>query len=62
MTAPKPRLNIDITRERLAALGCSYAAEQLTNVLSEAVRQETAPHEFLDLLLEIELSGRSSIV
>jgi DNA replication protein DnaC len=60
MTVPKPRLDIDTTRDRLIALGCSYAADQLDTVLSEAVRQETAPHAFLDLLLEIELSGREA--
>jgi DNA replication protein DnaC len=60
MTIPKPRLDIDTTRDRLIALGCSYAADQLDTVLSEAVRQETAPHAFLDLLLETELSGREA--
>ena len=42
MTVPKPRLDIDTTRDRLIALGCSYAAEQLDTVLSEAVRQRVA--------------------
>jgi DNA replication protein DnaC len=60
MTIPKPRLDIDTTRDRLIALGCSYAADQLDTVLSKAVRQETAPHAFRDLLLETELSGREA--
>ena len=60
MSAPKPKLDIDRTRERLMALGCSHAAEQLEHVLSDAVRQEIAPHAFLDLLLETELSGREA--
>jgi DNA replication protein DnaC len=60
MTAPKPKLDIDTTRERLLVLGCSHAAEQLDQVLSEAVRQEIAPHAFLNLLLETELSGREA--
>ena len=38
MNAPKPKLDIDTTRERLAALGCSHAAEHLDQVLSDAVR------------------------
>lgn len=60
MTASKPRLDIDVTRDRLAALGCGHAAEQLDNILSEAVRRETPAHTFLDLLLETELSGREA--
>ena len=32
----------------------------LDQVLSDAVRQEIAPHAFLDLLLETELSGREA--
>ena len=60
MSAPKPKLDIDRTRERLMALGCSHAAEHLDHVLSDAVRQEIAPHAFLDLLLETELSGREA--
>ena len=60
MNAPKPKLDIDTTRERLVTLGCSHAAEHLDHVLSDAVRQEIAPHAFLDLLLETELSGREA--
>ena len=55
MSTPKPKLDIDKTRERLVALGCSHAAEHLDHVLSDAVRQEIAPRAFLDLLLEMEL-------
>jgi DNA replication protein DnaC len=58
MTAPKPRLDVDGTRERLLALGCGYAAERLGELLGEAVRAEIAPHAFLDQLLAAELSGR----
>ena len=52
--APKPKLDIDTTRERLVALGCSHSAQViLDQVLSDAVRQEEiAPHAFLDLLLD----------
>jgi DNA replication protein DnaC len=60
MSTPKLKLDIDKTRERLLVLGCSHAAEHLDHVLSDAVRQEIAPHAFLDLLLETELSGREA--
>ena len=60
MNVPKPKLDIDTTRERLVVLGCSHAAEHLDQVLSDAVRQEIAPHAFLDVLLETELSGREA--
>jgi hypothetical protein len=39
MSAGRPRLDIDATRERLLALGCSHAAEQLDPLLVEAVRE-----------------------
>ena len=58
MSAPKPRLDVDATRDRLLALGCGYAAEHLGQLLSEAVRVEIPPHAFLDQLLAAELSGR----
>ena len=58
MSAPRPRLDIDATRERLLALGCMHAAEQLEQMLAEAVRQEVPAHSFLDRLLQAELSGR----
>ena len=60
MTPGRLRLDIDTTRERLLALGCSHAAEHLDHLLTEAVRQEIAPHAFLDRLLEAELSGREA--
>ena len=34
MTAPRPKLDIDTTRERLLALGCAHAAEQLEQMLA----------------------------
>jgi hypothetical protein len=58
MNAPRPKLDIDTTRERLMALGCIHAAEQLEQMLTEAGRQEIPAHTFLDLLLQVELSGR----
>jgi hypothetical protein len=40
MNALRPKLDVDATRERHMALGCSHAAEQLDHMLSEAVRTE----------------------
>jgi DNA replication protein DnaC len=60
MTVSKPKLDIDVTRERLAALGLSHAAEGLDHVLGEAVKKEIAAHAFLDHLLEAELQGREA--
>ena len=60
MNVPRPKLDIDTTRERLVVVGCSHAAEHVDQVLSDAVRQEIAPHAFLDVLLETELSGREA--
>jgi DNA replication protein DnaC len=59
MTA-KRKLDIDATRERLTALGLIHAAEQLESLLSEAVKAETAPHAFVDQLLEAEHLGRET--
>lgn len=56
----KPRLDIDRTREKLTMLGCTYAAEHLDHLLSEAAAREIAPHDFIDRLLESELSGREA--
>ncbi|GJE04692.1 IS21-like element helper ATPase IstB [Methylobacterium isbiliense] len=57
---PRGRLDIDTTREKLQALGCSYAAEQLDQLLSQAVGQDTPPHKFLEHLLDAELTGRET--
>jgi DNA replication protein DnaC len=54
----KRKLDIDATRERLTALGLMHAAEQLEPLLSEAVKTATAPHAFVDQLLEAEYQGR----
>jgi DNA replication protein DnaC len=56
----RPKLDIDLTRDRLSALGCTHAAEQLDTLLSDAVKKPIAAHEFLEILLNAELSGRES--
>ena len=58
MTAPRVKLDIDTTRDKLAALGCGYAAEALEPLLAEAVRAELAAHLFLERLLDAERAGR----
>ena len=52
MSAPRPKLDIDRTRDRLIQLGCLHAADQLDSLLSEAVRKPVAAHDFLEALLE----------
>lgn len=58
MTAPRVKLDIDGTRERLGALGLGHAVDALDGLLAEAVRAEMPAHVFLDRLLEAERSGR----
>lgn len=60
MSASRPKLDIERTRERLIQLGCIHAAEQLDTLLSEAVSKPVAAHEFLEILLSAESSGRES--
>ena len=57
MTAPRVRLDIDATRDKLAALGCGHAAAALEPLLAEAVRSELAAHLFLDRLLDAMLAS-----
>jgi hypothetical protein len=52
------KLDIDATREKLAALGLGHAVEALEGFMSEAVRAEMPAHLFLDRLVEAERSGR----
>jgi DNA replication protein DnaC len=58
MSAPRVKLDIDASREKLVLLGCGYAAEALEALLAEAVRNEMPAHVFLDRLLDTELAGR----
>jgi hypothetical protein len=59
MNAPKPKLDIDTTRERLAALGCSHAAEHLDQVLSDA---DPTPVVHPDEARVLGLSALNSVV
>lgn len=51
-------LEIDATRGRLVQLGLLFAADCLGEELSEAVKQNHAPHQVLDRLLARELGSR----
>ena len=58
MTAPRVKLDIDATREKLDALGLGYANEALDALLAEAVTAEMPAHQFLERLLDTERAGR----
>ena len=56
--APDTRLELDKTREVMQALGLVHGAEALGELISKAVKDELAPHRFLDELLGIEHGHR----
>ncbi|MCA9759530.1 MAG: hypothetical protein KDA27_27290, partial [Candidatus Eisenbacteria bacterium] len=58
MKKTSPKLDLDQTREKLDKVGLVRASEHLDVLLAEAVKEETAPHLFLDKILEQELSFR----
>ena len=58
MSAARPRLDIDATREQRVALGLLHAGEILDEVLADAVREETPALTFLDKHLGVELERR----
>lgn len=60
MNAPRPKLDIDRTREQLVQLGCMHAADQLDTLLADAVKKPIPAHEFLETLLAAEISGRET--
>lgn len=53
-----PTVDLDATRARLERLGLTHAGEQLDTLISEAVKQSTAPHLVIDRLLDAELEQR----
>jgi DNA replication protein DnaC len=57
-TTPKPKVDIDQTREKLERVGLLHAKERLDEMLAAAVKADGGPHRFLDQLLETELSWR----
>ena len=56
--AVKGRVDADATKQALEQLGLVHAAEHLTRLLSEAVKEEMPAHRFLDVLLSTEQSQR----
>ena len=58
MTSRSVKLDIDVTREKLDALGLGYASEALDTLLSEAVSTEMSAHQLLERILDIERAGR----
>jgi DNA replication protein DnaC len=58
MSAPKPRVDLDATRERLARLGLVHAADQLGDRVTAAIKDSVSPHRFVDELLDAELGAR----
>jgi DNA replication protein DnaC len=56
--APRPKVDLDVTRERLEKVGLLRAVDHLDELVSKSVENNTSPHRFLDLLLEEELRHR----
>lgn len=56
--ASKGRVDLDATRQSLEQLGLLHAAERLSELLSEAVKQSVPAHQVLDQLLGLELGQR----
>jgi hypothetical protein len=52
------KLELDKTREGMLALGLEHGAAALSELISRAVKDELAPHRFLDELLSIEIGHR----
>lgn len=57
-TPPKPKVDLDTTRERLERVGLLRASEHLDELVGDAVKGNVSAHTFLDRLLEEELSFR----
>ena len=58
MSKPEAKLELDKTREVMLALGLEHGASALGELISKAVKDELAPHRFLDELLSVELGHR----
>jgi len=57
-TVAQPKVDLDVTRERLTKAGLLRAAEQLDTFVSHADAEDVSPHRFLDRILEEELRHR----
>lgn len=56
--ATDTKLDLDRTRDIMLALGLEHGAAALSDLISKAVKDELAPHRFLDELLGIEIESR----
>jgi DNA replication protein DnaC len=56
--ALEAKVELDQTKDALLALGLEHAAEALPDLISKAIKDELAPHRFLDELLAIESHHR----
>ncbi len=56
--ATKGRVDLDTTRQHLHELGLVHASELLPQLLNQAVKENQAPHLFLDSLLSAEVNRR----
>ena len=56
--ALEAKVELDQTRDALLALGLEHAAEALADLISKAIKDELAPHRFLDELLAVESHHR----
>jgi len=55
LPSPQPSENVEALAERLSALKLGFAAEAITEMLSEAIKEEQSFAAFLDSLLRLEL-------
>jgi DNA replication protein DnaC len=54
----KARVELDKTQEMMNQLGLEHTAERLSELVNEAVKNNEAPHRFLDRLLSLETERR----
>jgi DNA replication protein DnaC len=55
---PQPKVDLDATQGRLERLGLDHAADRLSEFVTNAIRDDTPAHAFLDRLLDAELTYR----
>lgn len=53
-----PKVDLDVTRERLTRLGLVRAAETIGEQLTHAAKESLVPHQLLDRVLEDEIAWR----
>jgi DNA replication protein DnaC len=56
--ANEPKVELDQTRDALLALGLEHGASALADLVMRAVKDDLAPHRFLDELLRTEIHHR----